>query len=784
MNRLNKIIILLLSSILMQTLCAQSYDALFVSDTLSNLERAEMLFSMAEEEDFYIDRRKLFRMSSDLYQKAYEAAEVPTFQDSVEVLFRRSVCHVELQDIDNNTDLLQKAIDLNAYRFGLNSEEYANALIRASSVCCMAQDYVQAAELLRICKDLPCDRAYYQMARSMLESGEGCYGSAYRFSRKAYRIMKKDRIGGQLYLANLQELSKLALLMNRRNALRRYHQESIRLQTEDMLSKFDDMSEIRRNVYWEKASDYFDGILNLASNTMYRSVRGDAYDALLFSKGLMLNASISFRRYVKEAGSAEAQRLLAVMDSLEIAAADATQIDSVDQAIVRVLRSEGRSYTSMVKEVTWKDVRDALQPDDLAIEFYRLNDGSYGALLLKRNWKYPKQVSLGSTYALSRREKYSLEDGRDANQLSYDSLWINDCARSKAIWKRHIRRHFPVTEEGRIFFSPDGAFHKQGIEYLPYYIGTSGAGSAIIDDYQIYRLSSTRSLVDKSDDTGHGHVAGLYGGAMFNSNVDEIRYAIGEMHRTDKSLIDEYYEQELRHMESSETSRSVRDRMIISPLPATAREVHEVDDILSDHGVTSQLYTGIFANEETFKEKSVGKQIVHIATHGFYVTTYDALSNNAYYRTRYYGKSSALSDPLYRTGLHLAGAASSWAGYPDIPGLEDGVLTAKEVSLMDLSDADLVVLSACQTGAGEVSKDGVYGLQRAFKKAGARSVIMTLWEVDDNATYLIIKEFYKNRYVDGMSKHEAFDKALALLRSEYPDPYYWRAFLLLDPEIR
>ena len=99
MNRLNKIIILLLSSILMQTLCAQSYDALFVSDTLSNLERAEMLFSMAEEEDFYIDRRKLFRMSSDLYQKAYEAAEVPTFQDSVEVLFRRSVCHVELQGV-------------------------------------------------------------------------------------------------------------------------------------------------------------------------------------------------------------------------------------------------------------------------------------------------------------------------------------------------------------------------------------------------------------------------------------------------------------------------------------------------------------------------------------------------------------------------------------------------------------------------------------------------------------------------------------------------------------
>ena len=102
---------------------------------------------------------------------------------------------------------------------------------------------------------------------------------------------------------------------------------------------------------------------------------------------------------------------------------------------------------------------------------------------------------------------------------------------------------------------------------------------------------------------------------------------------------------------------------------------------------------------------------------------------------------------------------------------------------MNLSHADLVVLSACHTGAGEISKDGVYGLQRAFKKAGAKSIIMSLWEVNDNATYLMMSSFYHNRFVLGMSKYEAFVSAQRQLRNIYPEPYYWRAFILLDPEI-
>ena len=154
----------------------------------------------------------------------------------------------------------------------------------------------------------------------------------------------------------------------------------------------------------------------------------------------------------------------------------------------------------------------------------------------------------------------------------------------------------------------------------------------------------------------------------------------------------------------------------------------------------------------------------------------------------------------------FSGANQALTGHKMSYRNDDGVLTAKEISLLDLRGLDLLVLSACQTGLGKVTGDGVFGLQRGFKKAGATTMLMSLWKVDDKATRLLMTYFYSN-LMSGMSKHASLIKAQEQLRKTemesvsrnrrgvgarakrakknqqkktYSDPYYWAAFILLD----
>ncbi len=184
--------------------------------------------------------------------------------------------------------------------------------------------------------------------------------------------------------------------------------------------------------------------------------------------------------------------------------------------------------------------------------------------------------------------------------------------------------------------------------------------------------------------------------------------------------------------------------------------------------------SGMAGTEESFKQLS-GQSItlLHVATHGFY----SPLTGH------YTAQRSFEEQALSRSGLFLSGAAAS-LNMKKIPeDIEDGILTAKELSKLDLSNLNLAILSACQTGLGEIVGDGVFGLQRGFKKAGAQTLLMSLWKVDDTATQLLMAEFYKN-LVSGQNKRAAFLNAQKYLRSYqngiYDKPEYWAAFIMLD----
>ena len=133
---------------------------------------------------------------------------------------------------------------------------------------------------------------------------------------------------------------------------------------------------------------------------------------------------------------------------------------------------------------------------------------------------------------------------------------------------------------------------------------------------------------------------------------------------------------------------------------------------------------------------------------------------------------------MLRSGLVLAGA-SSYKNATEKPDTEDGILTAYEASNLDLQQTELVVLSACETGRGDTQNgEGVYGLQRAFKVAGAKTILMSLWRVDDEVTQKLMITFYKN-WLQHNNKRQAFRDAQAEIRKDHPEPKYWGAFVMV-----
>ena len=181
---------------------------------------------------------------------------------------------------------------------------------------------------------------------------------------------------------------------------------------------------------------------------------------------------------------------------------------------------------------------------------------------------------------------------------------------------------------------------------------------------------------------------------------------------------------------------------------------------------------GMNGTEESFLSMH-GKspQILHLATHGFYYTP--AQANEVNYLRGY-------NDAMSLSGLIMSGGNAAWQGKELPEGVLGGVLTANNIARLDLSNTDMVVLSACQSGQGNATAEGLYGLQRSFKKAGVGTMVMTLWNVSDKVTTEFMIKFYEALAQNDWNKNKAFNIAKSQIRKEYPDPFHWAAFVMLD----
>jgi CHAT domain-containing protein len=204
-------------------------------------------------------------------------------------------------------------------------------------------------------------------------------------------------------------------------------------------------------------------------------------------------------------------------------------------------------------------------------------------------------------------------------------------------------------------------------------------------------------------------------------------------------------------------------------LPGTKNEIDNINRFFTEKNIPTNTFLKENANEANIKSLK-SPTILHIATHGFFISEIKASKVKTAVDAE---NRKLLTNPFMRAGLLLAGCET-----PNQDG-EDGILTAEEAMNLNLDKTELVVLSACETGLGDIQNgEGVFGLQRAFQQAGAKTVLMSLWKVSDSATQMLMTEFYL-ALLSGKNKHDAFKVAQFKLREKYPSPYYWGAFVMI-----
>lgn len=436
--------------------------------------------------------------------------------------------------------------------------------------------------------------------------------------------------------------------------------------------------------------------------------------------------------------------------------------------------------------VSWKDIRGKLKEGDIAIEFFKIpierKGSNYHALVVKKEYNIPHVIDL----------------------FFYDESTLTEKEMSDICQELWSSLSNELSGVKNVYFSPDGILYNIPIEVAPHW----DRKCIISDHFNLYRLSSTRELVLKESIENIKN-ASVYGGVKYDTKEDLLIADSKRYKSRERSL----------NYEPFEIADSLNLRSGAAYLPATKAEAEEIDKTLEQKKITTSLQLDTLATEGAFKDLS-GKQtnLLHIATHGFYWTEKEAkFRNDLSFLMLGDNQPRYVEDKaLTRSGLLLAGANNALMGKKLPEGVDDGILTAKEISQLDLRGLDLVVLSACQTGLGEIKGDGVFGLQRGFKKAGANSLLMSLWKVDDEATRLLMTQFYKN-LTSGMSKYESLKLAQKYVREyevevevksdvrpsvsahakeqahqnssneknykkvkKYQDPYYWAAFILLD----
>lgn len=660
--------------------------------------------------------------------------------------------------LDEVEKIMNEARDIIGSRLGKESPQYAEILKNVAIVKIAAKKYdqafssltqaegiwraktgskrnINAASIYTLTGDVYYQLKNYKKAEEFYVSAKGIYEKYFNKTHPEFvKILSKQ--AKVYYMEKDYKRAKRSIedaLNNYENFIKLY---------------FPALSEREKAKYWNtiKGDFEFYNTLAFSQHEDFRDLSGKVYNYQLLTKALLLSSSIKIRERIlnskdealKATYNLWLQKKEFLTNVLSMSSEQLTQngidpgaltneVEKLERELSEKSELFGQSFET--KKVTYENVQKSLTKNEVALEIVRyrhfdhtLTDSIvYVALYIKNDNARPKVIVLPDGSKMESRffkfYRNSITNKMEDN-ISYKVFW-------EPLQKE-------IGQYATIYLSPDGVYNLLNLESI-----ATPDGKYVIDNSNIVMVSNTKDLYTKKQKVKAkptNNKATMFGNPNFYLTAS--------------------------------TNRS------IPALPGTEKEVTELQQLLKQKGWATDEYLENSASEERVKELESPK-IFHIATHGFSPSPLqgdESLTQS---------EAALLENPLLKTGLLLKGAGDVLNKTKYNYNSESGILTAYEAMSLNLDQTDLVVLSACETGLGEISNgEGVYGLQRAFLVAGAKVLIMSMFKVDDEATQKLILNFYR-KWLNNGNMRQSFIDAKKELRTEYPEPIYWGSFMMI-----
>lgn len=520
----------------------------------------------------------------------------------------------------------------------------------------------------------------------------------------------------------------------------------------EILNNFPKLTEKERLRYYDKNENYFNNIKRFCVHRSGLLGKSNAKSVSTFT-GMLLDFEINQKGFVLNSLNSTKLQLAQLKDSSNIKLYQSIEDDKVKLTKIyqRNLNSEKskkemaeltfkindyekKLFTRITlsaefenKIISWKKLQQSLSETEALVDIVKVriskDSSMYYALILQKSFASPKLVEIAKSDDLDKRYIRYYRNSIKSQIVDLESFNI--------FWKPIEKQLSPTIKS--VYFSNDGVYNQVNVSTLK----NPQTGRYVIEKYRIDYVTNPGDVV-KSIENSKIKPQEINSFFLFGRPSYNLEGNLGGTNT------------------ERDADRAVSANIPFSDLPETEEEIKQINTLLQNAGKKTNVFIKENATEENFYNVT-GKSIVHIATHGYFVPTKPT--------------DATAKEPLLRSGLVLADV--------NLSKRYDGLLSAYELNQKNLENFDLVVLSACETGLGEIKNgEGVFGLQRAILSAGAKSIVMSLWTVNDNSTKELMIDFYKN-YLATKNKREALHKAQLATLKKFNHPYFWGAFIYL-----
>ncbi|HLT54323.1 MAG TPA: CHAT domain-containing tetratricopeptide repeat protein, partial [Flavobacteriaceae bacterium] len=545
-----------------------------------------------------------------------------------------------------------------------------------------------------------------------------------------------------------------------------YYKKFIDLYLDEIEGVFTFLSEKEKENYLIGVSQHYHYLMNFYHSLPNKNLFVDDIFRLNSTfKGMILQSSVDIKKKWKSLNNPESVTLLETWQQQQalknayLFEGDNDKAEEVQQVLDGLEREMSIKIPdyhsqSLLSNITQKELRDQLKPNEVIVDFIQFeigdvwsgweNDQQYSAFVISPKSKELVYVPLFKQSQLDSILKQDVKDTK-VNNLYRGSVGVGNNNQNygkklyEALWQP-LESYIPETST--VYVIPAGVLHQLALAAIPL-----DENTVLMEKYQLVQRNDYKGILNSVPILKpSSYEFDLFGGIDYNASINN------------------------KQTPSNNTAQAW------NYLPGTLEEVQLLKDLIPSK--TQKVLTASQATEQAFynSTQTPTPKVLHIATHGYFFAK-PPKNKDELFTVNPLEKAE---NPLLRSGLILAGGNHAWTGAKPEALNNDGILSALEVNNMDLSSTDLVVLSACETGLGDISgNEGVFGLQRAFKTAGVKYLLMSLWKVPDAET----AEFMQNFYKEWSTKEDletAFRSTQMLMKTKYPEePYKWAAFVLV-----